>query len=355
MISNLFNFLFGLFSHDLAIDLGTANILVAVKGKGIMIREPSVVARQKKSKEILAIGSQAKKMIGKTPGTIEAIRPLKDGVIADFDAAEAMLVKYVREAHQSNSLIPKIPKPRVVVGIPSGVTEVERRAVQDVALNAGARKAYLIEEPMAAAIGLGLPIEQPDGMLVVDVGGGTTEIAVISLGGIVIERCLRIAGDEMDEAVLSFMRLKYSLLLGEATAEEIKIQLGTAYPLEEKERQRQMVIRGRDLETGLPKSIKINTQEVREAIAPVVRQIVDAVSGVIEETPPELISDIVARGVTLCGGGAQLVGLDKLIAEETKMPVWLADDPMTAVVKGCAKVLEDEGLLKRVRVTGGLK
>lgn len=355
MISNLFNFLFGLFSHDLAIDLGTANILVAVKGKGIMIREPSVVARQKKSKEILAIGSQAKKMIGKTPGTIEAIRPLKDGVIADFDAAEAMLVKYVREAHQSNSLIPKIPKPRVVVGIPSGVTEVERRAVQDVALNAGARKAYLIEEPMAAAIGLDLPIEQPDGMLVVDVGGGTTEIAVISLGGIVIERCLRIAGDEMDEAVLSFMRLKYSLLLGEATAEEIKIQLGTAYPLEEKERQRQMVIRGRDLETGLPKSIKINTQEVREAIAPVVRQIVDAVSGVIEGTPPELISDIVARGVTLCGGGAQLVGLDKLIAEETKMPVWLADDPMTAVVKGCAKVLEDEGLLKRVRVTGGLK
>jgi len=347
--------LFGLVSHDLAIDLGTANTMVLVKGKGILIREPSVVARQKKTKEILAIGAKAKKMIGKTPALIEVIRPLRDGVIADFDATEAMLTRYIREVHESGKLIPKIPKPRVVIGIPTGVTEVERRAVQDAALSAGARKAYLIEEPMAAAIGVGLPIENPEGMLIVDIGGGTTEIAVISLGGIVIERCLRIAGDEMDEAVISFMRLKYSILIGEATAEEVKIQLGTASPLGSEHQEKQMVIRGRDLESGLPKSIKISTNEVREAIAPVVREIVEAIADVIEETPPELVSDIVARGITLCGGGSQLVALDKLIAEESKMPVWLADDPMTAVVRGCGKILEDESLLKKVRVTGGLR
>ena len=348
----MLDLIFSFFSHDIGIDLGTANTLVLVLGKGIVIREPSVIARQKKTKEILAIGSKAKKMIGKTPGMIEVIRPLKDGVIADFDATEAMLTHYIREVHESPGIIPKIPKPRVVVGIPLGVTEVERRAVQDACLSAGARKAYLIEEPMAAVIGVGLPIDQPEGMLVVDIGGGTTEIAVISLGGIVIERCLRIAGDEMDEAIISFMRLKYSILLGEATAEEIKIQLGSTYP---QEKEKQMVVRGRDLESGLPKSIKIGTNEVREAIAPIVRQIVEAISEVIEETPPELISDIVARGITLCGGAAQLIGFDKLIAEETKMPVWLADDPMTCVVRGCGKVLEDKGLLKRVRVTGGLR
>jgi len=348
----MLDLIFSFFSHDIGIDLGTANTLVLVLGKGIVIREPSVIARQKKTKEILAIGSKAKKMIGKTPGMIEVIRPLKDGVIADFDATEAMLTHYIREVHESPGIIPKIPKPRVVVGIPLGVTEVERRAVQDACLSAGARKAYLIEEPMAAVIGVGLPIDQPEGMLVVDIGGGTTEIAVISLGGIVIERCLRIAGDEMDEAIISFMRLKYSILLGEATAEEIKIQLGSTYP---QEKEKQMVVRGRDLESGLPKSIKIGTNEVREAIAPIVRQIVEAISEVIEETPPELISDIVARGITLCGGAAQLIGFDKLIAEETKMPVWLADEPMTCVVRGCGKVLEDKGLLKRVRVTGGLR
>lgn len=329
--------------------------MVAVKGKGVIVREPSVVARQKKTKKILAIGSRAKKMVGKTPVAIETIKPLQDGVIADFDATEAMLTKYIREAHGSGGLIPRIPKPRVAVGIPSGVTEVERRAVQDAALSAGARKVFLVEEPMAAAIGVGLPIEQPEGMLIVDIGGGTTEIAVISLGGIVIERCLRIAGDEMDEAVISFMRLKYSILLGETTAEEIKIQLGSAYSPTGEKKGKHLVVRGRDLEAGLPKSIKISTNEVREAIAPVVRQVVEAIVDVIEETPPELVADIVARGITLCGGGAQLGGFDKLIAEETKMPVWLADDPMTAVVKGCEKVLEDEGLLKRVRVTGGLK
>lgn len=344
--------LFSLFSHDVGIDLGTANTMILVTGQGIVIREPSVVARHKKTKEILAIGTAAKRMIGKTPATIEAIRPLRDGVIADFDATEAMLTHYIREVHQSGGLIPKIPKPRVAVGIPSGVTEVERRAVQDACLSAGARRAYLIEEPMAAAIGVGLPIEEPQGMLLVDIGGGTTEIAVISLGGIVIERCLRIAGDEMDQAIITFARLKYSLLLGEATAEEVKIGIGSAYPME---KEKQMVVRGRGLETGLPKSLKIESSEVREAIAPVVRQIVDNISDVIEETPPELVADILSRGITLVGGASQLTGFDKLIAEETKMPVWLADDPMTAVVRGCGKVLEDPALLGKVRVTGGLR
>ena len=352
-MASMLDFLFGLASHDVGIDLGTANTMVLVKGKGIVIREPSVVARQTKSKEILAVGSEAKKMIGKTPQLIEVIRPLHDGVIADFDATEAMLTRYIREVHQGGGLIPKIPKPKVVIGIPSGVTEVERKAVQDACLSAGARKAYLIEEPMAAGIGIGLPVTKPEGLLIVDIGGGTTEIAVISLGGIVIERCLRVAGDEMDEAVISFVRLKYSLLLGEATAEEIKIQLGSAVPISAKEKQ--MVARGRGLETGLPKSIKLGMEEIREAIAPVIRQIVDQVTEVIEETPPELVADIVARGITLCGGGAQIAGLDKLIAEETKMPVWVADDPMAAVVRGCGKLLDDPELLKKVRMTEGLK
>ena len=238
------------------------------------------------------------------------------------------------------------------MGIPTGVTEVERRAVQDVCLSAGARKAYLVEEPMAAAIGVGLPIEEPQGILLVDIGGGTTEIAVISLGGIVVERCLRVAGDEMDEAIISFARLKYALLLGEATAEEIKIEVGSAYPTG---KEKQIVVRGRGLESGLPQSLKIGGNEIREAISPVVRQIIDSLAEVIEETPPELVSDILARGITLVGGGAQLEGLDKLIAEETKMPVWVTDDPMTAVVQGCAKVLADPGLLSRVKVTGGLR
>ncbi len=344
--------LFGLVSHDVGIDLGTSNTMIWVKEKGVVVREPSVVARHKKTKEILAIGSKAKKMVGKTPEMIEAVRPLRDGVIADFDAAEVMVKQYIRDIHDSGPFFPKIPKPRVVIGIPSGVTEVERKAVQDATLGAGARKAYLIEEPMAAAIGIGLPIDKPEGMLLVDIGGGTTEIAVISLGGIVIERCLRVAGDEMDEAIISYMRLKYSLLLGEATAEEVKIQLGSAYP---QERIRQMIIRGRDLETGLPKSLKVGSEEVREAVSPVIRQIVDQISEVIEETPPELVADIVSRGITLCGGGSQLAGLDKLITEETKMPVWLADKPMSAVVRGCGKVLEDAKLLKKVQVVGGLK
>jgi len=359
----MFDFLFSLLSYDIGIDLGTANTVILVLGKGVVIREPSVVSRRKKTKEVLAIGTKAKKMIGKTPAPIEVIRPLRDGVIADFDATAAMLTHYIREIHQTPGLIPKIPRPRVAIGIPTGVTEVERKAVQDVALTAGARKAFLIEEPMAAAIGIGLPIEEPGGALLVDIGGGTTEIAVISMGGIVINRCLRIAGDEMNEAVVNFLRLKYSLLLGEATAEEAKIQLGSVVPERrrikdlslEEDKERQMVIRGRDLETGLPKSVKINSSEIREAIAPVITQIIEQISGVIEETPPELINDIVSRGIVLCGGGSQLRGLDKLIAEETKMPVWVADDPQSCVVRGCGRVLEDENLLQRVRVTGGLR
>lgn len=348
----MFDYFFSLISHDIGIDLGTANTLVLVKNKGIVINEPSVVARQKKSKEIVAIGSEAKKMIGKTPMALETIRPLKDGVIADFDATEAMLTHYIQLVHQDKGLLPKIPKPRVVIGIPSGVTEVERRAVQEVALAAGARRAYLIEEPMAAAIGIGLPVEGSDGILLVDIGGGTSELAVISLGGIVLERCLRFAGDELTEAVQNYFRLKYSLLLGEATAEAAKIQLGSALPLD---KEKQMVVRGRDLETGLPKSVKITSSEVREALGPILGQIIENLQELVEATPPELVSDIVARGVILCGGGALITGLDKLIAEETKMPVWVADEPMTCVVRGCGKLLEDNKLLDRVRVTGGLK
>ncbi len=342
--------LFGLFSHDLGIDLGTANTLVYVRGKGIVIREPSVVARHKKTKNILAIGSEAKRMLGKTPQTIEAFRPLKDGVIADFDATAAMLKHYITLVHESPrpSLFPKIPRPKVVVGIPSGVTEVERRAVQEAAIMAGARQAWLIEEPMAAAIGAGLPIEESSGSFICDIGGGTSEIAVLSLGGIVVNRSIRIAGDEMDEAIISFVRLKYSLLIGEPTAEEVKIAVGSAYPIEKTERQ--TVVRGRDVETGLPKSVRLNEAEIREALSPVVREIVEAISETIQESPPELVGDIIEHGIVLAGGGSLVRGIDKLIATELKMPVWVTDDPQTAVVRGCGKLLDDPALLKKVKV-----
>jgi len=348
----MLDFLFSLVSRDLGIDLGTANTLVLVKDKGIVIREPSVVARHKKTKQILAIGTEAKRMIGKTPMTIEAIRPLRQGVIADFDATEAMLTYYVKKVHESPSAFPKIPKPRVVVGIPSGVTEVERRAVQSAVLQTGARKAYLIEEPMAAAIGIGLPIEEPAGIFICDIGGGTSEIAIISLGGIVLNRSLRVAGDDMDEAIINFLRLRDSLLIGSTTAEEIKINLGSVYPQKE---EKHMVVRGRDLERGLPKSIKISSTEIREALVPISSQIVLAIKDLLEEAPPELVSDIMNRGIVLSGGGSLLNGLDSAIASEIRMPVWVADDPMTAVVRGCGKVLEDESLLSKVKVTGGLR
>ncbi|MBI5451929.1 rod shape-determining protein [Candidatus Gottesmanbacteria bacterium] len=349
----MLDFFFGLFSHDLAIDLGTANTLVFVRGKGIAIREPSVVARHRKTKKVLAIGREAKRMVGKTPSQIEAFRPLKDGVIADFDATEAMLHHYINLVHENHqSFFPKIPRPKVILGIPSGVTEVERRAVQDAALSAGARSAYLIEEPMAAAIGCNLPIEDARGSMVVDIGGGTTEIAVISLGGIVINKSLRIAGDEMDEAIASFVRLKHSLLLGSTSCENVKIAIGSSYPSKE---EKHTVVRGRDLENGLPKSVRLSSSEVREAIAPVVNQIVEVIDETVEEIPPELVGDVLEQGITLAGGGAMLSGIDKTIAQACKMPVWVANDPLTCVVRGAAKLLDDEKLLERVKVTGGLK
>jgi len=346
----MFDWIFSLVSHDLGLDLGTSNTLVWVKGKGIMIREPSVVARHRRTKQIIAVGREAKRMLGKTPAAIEALRPLKDGVIADFDATTAMLKFYIQLIHQQprNSLFPKIPRPKVVIGIPSGVTEVERRAAAEAAIIAGAREVYLIEEPMAAAIGAGLPIEDSRGSFICDIGGGTSEIAVLSLGGIVVNRSIRIAGDEMDEALVNFLRLKYSLVVGQPTAEEVKITIGSAYPVAKSDRQ--TVVRGRDIETGLPKSLRINETEVREALSPVVHEIIESISETIEETPPELVGDIVEHGIVLAGGGALLVGIDKLIATELKMPVWIADDPQTAVVRGCGKLLNDEKLLAKVKI-----
>ncbi|HET7099140.1 MAG TPA: rod shape-determining protein [Patescibacteria group bacterium] len=347
---NPINYILGYFSHDVGIDLGTANTLVYVSGKGIVIREPSAVARHKKSKEILAIGTSAKKIYGRAPATIEAIRPLRDGVIADFDATAAMLKYYIKKVHESGSAMPKIPRPRVVIGIPSGVTEVERRAVASATLDAGAREVYLIEEPMAAAIGAGLPVEGPEGCFIVDIGGGTSEIAIISLGGIVLGRSVRIAGDEMDEAIISYVRLKYSLLLGQPTAEAVKINIGSVIPSKDKF----TVVRGRDLETGLPKSIKITSGEIQEALSPIIQEIVTNIVDTLEEAPPEITSDIMERGITIAGGGALISGIDKVISEATKIPVWIADDPLTCVARGCGIILENPALLKRIRVTRGL-
>ncbi len=348
----MFSFIWQLFSHDIGIDLGTVNTLVSVKGKGIVIREPSVVAIHKKTRQPLAIGTEARRMIGRTPAAIEAIRPLRDGVISDFDTTEAMLRHFIQKVHSTPGRFPKLPRPRVVIGIPSGVTEVERRAVQDAAISAGAREAYLIEEPMADAIGAGLNIEDPEGNLVVDIGGGTTEIAVISMGGMVIVRSLRIAGDEMDQDIINYLRMRYGLIIGERTAEDLKIELGSASPLKT---EKEAVVRGRELATGLPKSLKVSATEVREALSSTINEIINAIQEVIEETPPELLSDILERGILLTGGGALLSGLDKRISDETKMPVFVADDPLTTVVRGCAKLLEDLDLLSKVRISGGLK
>lgn len=347
----MINRLLGFFSNDVGIDLGTANTLVFVQGKGIVIREPSAVARHKKTKQVLAIGTAAKKMVGRTPLQIEAIRPLRDGVIADFDATAAMLSHYVKRVHESGTLIPKIPRPRIVIGIPSGVTEVERRAVADAAVSAGARRAYLVEEPMAAAIGAGLPVEDPKGTFIVDIGGGTTEIAVISLGGVVLGRSIRVAGDEMDEAVMNYFRLKYALLLGQPTAESLKIQIGSA----SEDKEKFMVVRGRDLETGLPKSLKVSSNEVREAVAPIVQEIVGHIKDTLEEAPPELVSDVMESGITMAGGGSLLAGIDKVVAEATKTDVIVADDSLTCVARGCGMLLTNDSLLKRINITSGLK
>lgn len=363
----MFDWFFSLFSHDIGIDLGTANILVHVKGKGIIIREPSIVARHKKSKEIIAIGREAKKMLGKTPASIETIRPLRGGVIADFDATAAMIRHYISEAHQVESFFPKsLIHPKVVIGIPSAITEVQRRAVWEAALTAGARSAYLIEEPMAAAIGAEVSVFAPTGVMIVDIGGGTTEIAVISLGGIVVSRSLRNAGDDMDSAILHYVRLRHGMLLGEKTAEDIKMKIGSAYEptvkrktastsAEPEEKEEVMIVRGRDIETGLPKSLKLSSGDIREALSPVLSHIIEGIADVLEESPPELTADILEHGILLTGGGAYVSGLDKLIMERTHIPVVIADEPLTTVVKGTARVLEDEKLLNRVKVTGGLQ
>lgn len=334
------------FSKDIGIDLGTANTLIYVKGKGIVINEPSVVAINQRTKQILAIGTEARRMVGRTPAHIVATRPLVDGVISDFEVTEAMLRYFIDKVHSQTYAF--LRRPRVVIGIPSGVTEVEKRAVQDAAMNAGASQAFLIEEPMAAAIGARLPVQDPQGSMIVDIGGGTTEIAVISLGGIVLSKSIRIAGDEMNENIIQFTRENFNLLLGERTAEDVKIRVGSAYPLEEP---LYVQMRGRDLIQGLPKEVTISDSQVREALTHSMKIIVNNIKDVIEEIPPELISDIMNKGIVLAGGGALLRGLDKLVHEATGMPVIIAEDPLTCVARGAGVVVEDLESLKDVLVT----
>ena len=341
----MINRLLGIFSHDIGIDLGTANTLVYVRGKGIVINEPSVVAINTKTRQVLAIGDEAKKMVGKTPASIVATRPLVDGVVSDFEVTEQMLKYFIDKVHKESYAI--FPRPRVVIGIPSGVTEVEKRAVEDAASNAGSRQTFLIEEPMAAAIGSRLPIQDAAGSLIVDIGGGTTEVAVISLGGIVAARSLRIAGDELSEDIMQYSRDEFNLQIGERTAENIKIAIGSAYPVGKSS---DIPMRGRDLVTGLPKEIMVTDEQIRTALSKSVREIVEAIKITIEETPPELVADIMDRGIILAGGGALLRGLDLLIARETRMPVHIADDPLTSVARGTGLVLEDLDSLKGILV-----
>jgi rod shape-determining protein MreB len=336
--------LLGLFSHDVGIDLGTANTLVMVKGRGIVIDEPSVVAIDRQSKKILAIGAEAKRMVGRTPSSIIAVRPLKDGVISDFEVTERMLQYFIRSVHERFGF--GVPRPRVVIGIPSGVTEVEKRAVHDAALNAGARAAFLVEEPMAAAIGAGLPIMEPNGCMIVDIGGGTTEVAVIALGGVVVSTSIRTAGDEMDQEIMAYARQVHNMLIGERTAEEIKMEAGSAFPMDE---EGTVEIRGRDLATGLPKSVEVSTVEIRDALSGSINAVIDAVRSTIEITPPELVADLMYRGIALAGGGAMLHGLDRRLAQETRFPVYVAEDPLLCVVKGTGEVLEETKMLTKVQ------
>lgn len=332
--------LFSAFTKDMGIDLGTANTLVYIKGKGIIIREPSVVAIHTNTKEVLAVGEEAKKMIGRTPGHIVAIRPLKDGVIADFDVTQSMLKYFIKKANQRRSVF----QPRVVVCVPSGVTEVEKRAVEEATVHAGAREAYLIEEPMAAAIGAGLPVQEATGSMIVDIGGGTTEVAIISLGGIVTSRSIRIGGDELDESIVYYIKKQYSLMIGERTAEEIKIVIGSA---DEKGKETKMQIRGRDLISGLPKTLEITSSEIHDAMKEPILNIIDAIKFTLEKTPPELASDIMELGIMLTGGGALLNGIDRLIKSETGMPVHIAEDPLDCVAIGTGRALESIEVLKK--------
>ncbi len=335
--------LLGLFSLDIGIDLGTANTLVYVRGKGIVINEPSWVAIERDTRDVLTIGAEAKEMVGRTPANIVAIRPLRDGVISEFDVTRAMLDYFIKKAHQH--MFTPFPRPRVVVGIPSGVTEVERRAVYDAAIAAGAREAYLIEEPMAAAIGAGLPVTESRGSIVVDIGGGTTEVAVFAMGGIVVSGSIRIAGDEMDEDIIQYARQKYNLMIGEQTAERVKIAIGSAYPLPE---EKTMLLRGRNLVTGLPEAVEISSIEIREALSGSVGLIVDLIRDVLDDTPPELVADLMDIGICLTGGGALLKGLAERVSEETHIRAWVAEDAMTCVARGAGMVLENINLLRQV-------
>ena len=343
-----FNNISGMFSNDMGIDLGTASTLVYVKGQGIVLCEPSVVAIEKGTNHVLAVGEEAKRMLGRTPGSIVAIRPMKDGVIADFEITEAMLRYFINKVHNRRVLV----RPRMVIAIPSGITEVEKRAVKDSAERAGAREVYLVEEPIAAAIGVGLPIQEPAGNMIIDVGGGTTEMAVVSLSDIVYSKSIRIGGDEMDDAIIQHLRKTYNLMIGERTAEEVKIKIGSAYPLEE---EMTMEVRGRDLVAGLPKTVTISSEEVREALAEPIAAIVEAVRITLERTPPELSADLIERGMVLAGGGGLLRGLDKLLSEQTGLPVHIAEDPITAVALGTGMVLSEIKYLKKVTVTTASK
>lgn len=343
-MSKIFDIILGIFSNDLAIDLGTANTCVYVKGKGIVLREPSVVAVKKDNRgnnQVLAVGSEAKRMLGRAPGNIRAIRPMKDGVIADFEVTEAMLRYFISKVHNQRRLV----RPRIMICVPTGITQVEKRAVKESALSAGAREVFLIEEPMAAAIGANLPIQEPTANMVVDIGGGTTEVAVISLSGIVYSRSVRVGGDKMDEAILRHVKRKYNMLIGESTAEEIKIQIASAYPMEE---EKEIEVKGRDLVTGIPQTIIITSEEVRKAIAEQVDAIVQAVRQALEQTPPELAADVVERGIVLTGGGALLRGLDQLLREDTSLPIFSVDDPLATVVMGTGIALDNMRTMREV-------
>src|SRR6202163_4556149 len=339
----MFNGLFGFLSNDIGIDLGTANTLVYVKDQGIVLREPSVVAVRAGTSQVLAVGDEAKRMLGRTPGNIVAVRPLKDGVIADFEMTESMLRHFITKVNSR-----KWVRPRVVIAVPSGITEVEKRAVKESAAHAGAREVYLIEEPMAAAIGVGLPVQDAAGNMIIVIGGGTTEVALISLSGIVFSRSVRVAGDELDEAIAGYMKRAYNLMIGERTAEEIKIKIGSAYP---SEKETSVEVKGRDLVAGLPKTLMITSQEVREALLEPISTIVDSVRITLERCPPELSADLVDRGLVLAGGGALLRGFDKLLSEETGLPVHVAEDPLSAVAEGTGKCLNELKFLRQVAST----
>ncbi len=338
------NYLLGLFSNDMGIDLGTATTLVYVKGEGVVLCEPSAVAVERDTTRVLAVGEEAKRMLGRTPGNIVAIRPMKDGVIADFEITEAMLRYFIKKVHHRHVLV----RPRIVIAIPSGITEVEKRAVKDSAERAGAREVFLIEEPIAAAIGVGLPIQEPVGNMIIDIGGGTTEIAVISLAGVVFSKSIRIGGDEMNDAIIEYLKKAYNLMIGERTAEEIKIKIGSAYPMEE---EMSLEVKGRDLVVGLPKTVTITSEEIREALQEPLRAIVESAKISLERTPPELAADLIDHGIVMAGGGSLLRGLDKLLSEETGLPVFIAEDPLTAVANGTGKVLNEIRYLKKVTVT----